>query len=66
MVTIMHLVSPTASVHIQREHPGGRVLHADAVERPSHLLREQRGGRFVTVEFNCSEIKTLFYFLWSE
>lgn len=48
MVTTVHLVS-AASVHIQRQHPGGCVLHADAVERPSHLFREQRGGRSVVL-----------------
>ena len=36
---------PSAPVHLQRQHPGGRVLHADPVERPPHLLRQQQSGR---------------------
>jgi len=46
-----HFLSPraTAPVHLQRQHTGGRVLHADPVERAPHLLRQQRGGRYVLI-----------------
>lgn len=41
------LLCSAASLHLQRQHPGGRVLHADSLERAAHLLLRQHGSRQV-------------------
>lgn len=34
----LDVLFPAAFIHLKWQHPGGRFLHADSVERPSHLL----------------------------
>lgn len=38
-------VCVAAPVHLQREHPGRRLVHADPVEHSAHLLVGQHGRR---------------------
>lgn len=34
----LDVLFPAAFIHLKWQHPGGCFLHADSVERPSHLL----------------------------